>query len=218
MRRGWWIAASAALVVGVACSDNVGPGACFEPNATGYAFYNEQADSTFVFRWPGSNLPVRVYAEPVGELQANTLAAMQLWVNAFRCNELSMQVTSDSARADIIIRNPPALPPLVTAFVIAVDSVGACRGVTVFDTAQSALDAPMRAYVSPVAFDSAAVAACYRFVTAHELGHALGLLSHSPDTADLMHPRPRRRLLTAADRYTIQRLYHTTPTIGPPPR
>lgn len=209
------VGASVIGLVAAACGDSIGPGACFEPNATGYAFYNEQADSTFVFRWPGS---VRVYAEPVGELQANTLAAMQLWVNAFRCNELSMQVTSDSTRADIIVRNPPVLPSAVTAFVVAVDSVGACRGVTQFDTAQSALDAPMHAYVSPVAFDSAAVAACYHFVVAHEIGHALGLLSHSPDPADLMHTQPRRRLLTAADRYTIQLLYHTRPTIGPPPR
>ncbi|MBI1722594.1 MAG: matrixin family metalloprotease [Gemmatimonadetes bacterium] len=210
-----------ASVIGIfaaaACGDNVGPGTCFEPNATSYPF-SLPADSNFIFRWPGSYVPVRVYAEPAGELVANTQAAMQLWVGAFRCNEFAMQMVTDSTRADIIVRNPPVLPPAVAAFVVAADSVGACRGVTEFDTAQSALDAPMRVYVSPVAFDSAAVAACYRFVTAHEIGHALGLLSHSPDPADLMHTQPRRRLLTAADRYTIQRLYHTTPTIGPPPR
>lgn len=217
MRRGWWIAASAALVVGVACSDNVGPGACFEPNVSGYGF-SLASDTAFIFRWPASYLPVRVYAEPVGELQDNTVVAKQLWENAFRCGELRMTLTSDSTQADIIMRNPPVLPPAAGAVVVAADSVGACRGVTQFDTLNTALDAPMHVYVSPVSTDSVAVAGCYHFVTAHELGHALGLLSHSPDVADLMYPQPRRRSLTPADKYTIQQLYHTTPTIGPRPR
>ena len=49
-------------------------------------------------------------------------------------------------------------------------------------------------------------------------GHTLGLGSHSADTNDLMNPLPRRLALSDRDRYTIQVLYHTTPTIGPPLR
>jgi predicted Zn-dependent protease len=216
-RTAWLGIAGAALVVGAACHDSVGVGACFEPNVSGYQ-YSLASDTGFVFRWPGAYMPVRVYAEPVGELQANTVAAMQLWANAFRCGELSLVTVTDSTQADIIVRNPLTLPLAATAVVMAADSVGACRGVTQFDTASTALSGPMRAFVAPVSADPVAVAGCYHFVTAHELGHALGLLSHSPDTGDLMFPLPRHRVLTANDRVTIQMLYHATPTIGPPPR
>ncbi len=77
----------------------------------------------------------------------------------------------------------------------------------------------MRSYVAAFpGADSAAAAACYHFVTAHELGHALGLLSHSPDTNDIMFATPHRLALSEDDRYTIQRLYHVASKLGPPPR
>ncbi len=212
-------AGAAGLAAAIACHDTTGTSACFEPNASGYQF-SLAADTGFVFRWPGSYMPVRVYAEDVGELQANTAAAMQLWVNAFRCSELSMVTVTDSTKADIIVRNPAFLPPVAGAVVVAADSVGACRGVTTDSTftGLSTLAEPVRVFVAPVSVDSAAVAACYHFVTAHELGHALGLLSHSPDTLDIMYTQPRRRVLSEADKFTIQVLYHAAPTIGPPPR
>jgi predicted Zn-dependent protease len=49
----------------------------------------------------------------------------------------------------------------------------------------------------------------------HELGHALGLLQHSPDTTDLMHSSPRVR--APSDRRSVEVLYHTEPTIAPKP-
>ncbi len=210
-----------ALGLAAACHDNVGPGACFDSGAQAYSFYLN-GDTSLTFHWPSSYMPVRVYAEPTGELPADVLNAMTLWTGAFRCGELSLAVASDSIHADIIVRNPSFLP-VARAAVRAVhsDSIGACTGVTQFalDSAGTALVGPMRAYVSPYAgFDSASVAACYRIATAHELGHALGLLAHSADTADLMYPVPRHATLSSADRYTIQLLYHTPATIGPPPR
>ena len=221
MNRTTWLGiAGAALVVGAACHDSVNIFACFEPNVSGYR-YSLPTDSNFVFRWPASYNPVRVYAEPTGELQANTLAAMQLWGNAFHCGELSMQMVSDSTRADIIVRNPTAIPPAAAGtIVLAADSVGACRGLTTDSTAtgQPTLAGPIRSFVAPISADPVAVAACYHFVTAHEQGHALGLLSHSLDPVDLMYTLPRRRVLSQADKVTIESLYHTTPTIGPPPR
>jgi predicted Zn-dependent protease len=198
------------------------PAACFEPNAQAYSF-TLNGDSALVFHWPASYMPVRVYAEPAGELPANVAKAMALWTGAFRCDELSLTATTDSARADIIIRNPPTIPAvrLPNARLMFSDSVGACTGVTqlALDSAGTALAGPLRSYVSPFpGNDSAAVASCYHFVVAHELGHALGLLAESPDTGDLMYTTPDRLALTEADRYTIQLLYHTTATIGPEPR
>lgn len=221
MRIGRWLALApvAAAATLAACHDNVGPGACFEPNVTRYDFHIA-GDTALVFRWPASYNPVRVYAEPVGELPENVQAALDLWSGAFRCGELRFAPTGDSTRADIIVRNPASLPVAAAAarVVLHGDSVHACGGVTVFDTTAGRLAGPMRAYVAPRSVDTAAVRSCYHFVVAHELGHTLGLGSHSPDTNDLMNPLPRRFALSERDRYTIQVLYHTTPTIGPPLR
>lgn len=205
-----------ALAALAACHD-AGPGNCFEPNALPYAF-SLNGDTSLVFHWPGSYMPVRVYAEPTGSLPANVAAGMSLWTGAFRCGELSLVATTDSTRADIIVRNPGSLPVPSAAATLAADSAGACQGVTKLDTAGTAIAGPLRSYVAPLSGDSVAVAACYHFVTAHELGHALGLFAHSADTNDLMYSSPRRRVLSAADRYTIQLLYHTPSKLGPPPR
>lgn len=221
MRRAALLAGAAALALLAACNEGVGPGACFEPNAQPYNF-DLNGDTNVVFHWPASYMPVRVYAEPTGDLPANVQTAMQLWVGAFRCRELSLTTAADSTHADIIVRNPVALPPAPrAAYQMHADSVGACHGVTqaFTDSAGTALAGPIRSYVAAFpGADSAAAAACYHFVTAHELGHALGLLSHSPDTNDIMFATPHRLALSEDDRYTIQLLYHVASKLGPPPR
>jgi len=214
-------AAAAALLA--ACHDTAGPAQCFEPNTVPYNFdYN--GDTNIVFHWPASYMPVRVYAEPTGELPANVANGMNLWVSAFRCRELSWTVATDSTKADIIVRNPLSLPaaPPSRAVRMHADSVGACQGVTQFFTDSATgktLTGPMRSYVAAFAgVDSATAASCYHFVTAHELGHALGLLSESPNAADLMYAVPFRLGLTESDRYTIQLLYHVASKLGAPSR
>jgi predicted Zn-dependent protease len=218
MKRVAAIAGTAALAVLGACHEGVGPGRCFEPNAAAYS-YALNGDTNLVFHWPASYMPVRVYAEPAGALPTNVATGMALWAGAFRCNELSFIMSTDSTRADIIVRNPSFLPAVrAGAGALHADSVNACTGVTQFNTAGAALSGPMRSYLAPLSTDSAAVASCYHFVTAHELGHALGLLAHSPDTGDLMNVSPRRLALSEADRYTIQVLYHRATKLQPPPR
>lgn len=214
-------AASLAVALVLACHEGVGPGACFEPNAQAYAF-DLSGDPNLVFHWPASYMPVRVYAEPTGNLPANVQNAISLWTSAFRCHELSLTFTTDSTHADIVVRNPvtlPAAPP--AARVMHADSSGACQGVThvELDSTGTAFTGPLRSYVAPfVGADTALVTSCYHFVTAHELGHALGILAHSPDPNDLMYASPFRLALTEDDRYTIQVLYHLTSKIAPPPR
>lgn len=221
MRRAAGIAAALGLAaaLGAACRDRT-INECLEPNAQRYAFHLP-GDSTMVFHWPAARMPVRVYAEPAGALPANVDSAMVLWVNAFRCNELALVRVADSAQADVIFRNPPTQPPLLSRHRFAADSVLACGGVTDGDIDTTAtpdsLAGPIRSYVWPTGGDAAASEACYHFTVAHELGHALGLLDHSPNVADLMHSVPRRRLLTPDDRFTVQVLYHTAPTIVPAP-
>ena len=212
--------AGAAAAAIVACGDGNNPNSCFESNAWSYGFF-VGGDTTLVFHWPADRMPVRFYAEPTGALQANVLAGLTTWVNGFRCQEASFQLVGDSAAADVIVRQVAVLPPVAArAFTLAADSVGACGGRTdgYFDSTLT-LTGPVRSFIVPITIgDSAALAGCYRMVTTHEIGHALGLLSHSADPADLMYTTPRRSSLSPDDRYTLQSLYHRTPTIRPAPR
>jgi predicted Zn-dependent protease len=199
-----------------ACSDG-GPNTCFDSNASSYGFAIG-GDTTLVFHWPANRMPVRAYAEPTGAAPANLAAGLQTWANGFHCREASFVVVTDSTIADIIVRQVPALPPQpVRGVTLGADSAGACTGRTdgTYDTTLT-LTGPVRSYIAPMpARDSTALAGCYRMTTTHELGHALGILAHSTDPGDIMYPTPRRSTLSPNDRYTIQQLYHTTPTIKP---
>jgi len=198
-----------------ACQNDGGPGQCYESGATSYPFIMP-GDSTAWFHWLGPDYPIRVYAEPVGATVANTDTAITLWLAAFRCGELHLVSWSDSASADIVVRNPAFTPPIPRLYhTVAADSVTACGGRTDINAwdAEGVFPRPIRSYVWPLGGDAAATAACYRFVTLHELGHALGLFSHSPDSMDIMYRRPRRREVSNNDRYTIQVLYSYTPSL-----
>jgi len=221
-RLGPLLGLAAALAALSACHDSTAAKSCYDYYGAGYA-YDFNGDTSIVFHWPASYMPLRVYAESVGDLRADTKAGMDLWVSAFQCHEMSYTMVTDSTRADIVVRNPASLPAFVSRWMRAMhaDSAGACHGVTQFETDSdtTALVGPMRSYVAAFpAADSAAAASCYHFVTAHELGHALGLLSESPNPGDLMFSSPTQLQLTDNDKYTIQYLYHVASRLGPPPR
>jgi predicted Zn-dependent protease len=209
---------AAAAVLG-ACSDSH-ISQCFESGATAYDVF-ANGDTSKIFHWLPADMPVRVYAEATDSLPQNVVRGMQLWVGAFRCNEVTLQLWTDSSTADIVFRNPSSLPsPPASAHFAASDSVGACFGrtdVAPLD-AQGRLVRPIRSYVAPNGIDTAATNACYHFVTAHELGHALGLFAHSADPADLMYSTPRHTALSLDDKFTIQLLYHFDAPIKPVPR
>ena len=214
------VLAGAAALAAAACHGGEGPNSCFDSNAASYGFHLG-GDTTLTFRWPAARMPVRVYTASTGEMPANAFAGMTAWVNGLRCGELSLQVSYDSTQADIIVRKVDILPAAAPGgIVLAADSVGACGGRTdgTFDSTLT-LSGPVRSYIVPILVgDSTALAGCLRMVTTHELGHAIGLLAHSPHQTDLMYVFPQRSTLSTDDRYTLQQLYHTTPTIHPAPR
>ncbi|HKE89041.1 MAG TPA: hypothetical protein VKB45_01810 [Gemmatimonadales bacterium] len=197
--------------------------ACFEPmvpnHAPTYPFTDQFGD---VFHWPESRLPVRFYAEPRGTLPALVSAAVDAWQHQLLYGEFSGTMVNDSTQADVIVRWADSVPPDAPP-----DNgppVKACGGVTqgVLDTSGTAFAGPFETQIqilTGTVFTAGQVQACVARTTIHEMGHALGLFQESPDSLrDIMAAPPRVNQPSDGDRRTIEALYHTTPTLGPPPR
>ncbi|HET9385226.1 MAG TPA: hypothetical protein VFO67_08770 [Gemmatimonadales bacterium] len=174
-----------------------------------------------IFRWPADRLPVRYFADDRGTMRTLIGRGLDVWKQQFLYGEFTATLVSDSSAADVIVvwedSVPPDVPPDTTG------AVGACTGVTnlQLDTTNTriTITEPLRVTIRVSGgFTTAQVAACLPRVTAHELGHTIGLLRHSSGSEDLMFGTPRVEFPTARDRRTAEVLYHTISTIGPPPR
>jgi predicted Zn-dependent protease len=183
-----------------------------------YSFADTVPPDTFIFHWPANRLPVRFWADPRGPMPALVPYAIAAWQAQFLYGEFQGTVVSDSTHADVIVQwqgtvpSDTAQPDTSTA--------PACSGVTTnpelfADSSTNVLHIDIDVKAS---YSDAAVAACIRRVTIHEMGHALGLVRHSPYTLDIMNAVPVVNLPSGEDRRTIEVLYHTKATIVPPPR
>lgn len=185
--------------------------------AAAYAFDDGTGE---VFHWPATHLPVRFYADTRGPMPTLVTRSIKVWEATFLYGEFRGVVTTDSTMADVVVRWSGTVPADVPP-----DSgppITACNGLTRFivDSATHGLDSAVviTAQRLAVTATDAQVIACFRRVIAHEVGHSLGLLQHSPDPGDLMAPQPLVDRASQRDRATVEVLYHTQPTIGPPPR
>ena len=171
-----------------------------------------------IFRWPADRMPVRYFADTRGHMQSLVTRGLGVWEQQFLYGEFHGQLVSDSTAADVIVAWEDSVPPNVPPDTAG--AVGACTGVTtiLIDSTNTITEA-LRVVVGVApGFTTAQVAACLPRVTAHELGHTLGLLRHSSGPDDLMSGPPHVDVPTARDRRTVEVLYHTTSTIAPPPR
>lgn len=207
------IALSAAVVVAAACDT---PDAPVRP--TPYDFRLFKSDT--VFHWPQHSMPVRVYAEPVGNLPNDVAAGLQQWQRQFLYGELSAVVVTDSADADVLVFLDGPVPPDVPPTDDPPRAV--CGGYTALPPRDVDADGyvrftdRLRISVSwSVGEDATDVTNCLQRVTAHELGHALGIFDHSNDPFDLMHPQPSVKLPSPRDQATILTLYHVPTDIFP---
>lgn len=189
-----------------------------------------------VFRWPSDRLPVRYFADTRGNMQDLVRTSLQAWEQQFLYGEFKATLVTDSTSADVIVIWEDSIPPDVPPDTAG--ALGACDGLTQYAVDSTAalsprvaagiqaggeppltLTGPIRVNLRVrLGYTEAQVAACMPRVAAHELGHTLGILTHSPATTDLMYGTPPTAIPTQRDRNTAQVLYHTTPTIGPPPR
>jgi len=210
------------VAIGGACSDPV------IPDRSGIYSFADTAifgvDTTiYLFRWPEHRLPVRFWADPRGNMRFLVARAVDVWQEQFLYGEFRGELVSDSTRADVIVRWTDSVPPDVPP-----DSgppVVACGGLTTFDF-DTALVGPAHVFMSVFKAGSPATAAqvqaCMRRVSIHELGHALGLgfpsNRHSGFDEDVMFGSPTVDYPSRFDRRTVETLYHSRPTVGPPPR
>ncbi|MGH7607021.1 MAG: hypothetical protein ACREME_06745, partial [Gemmatimonadales bacterium] len=179
MRRLVWLACALAGTAG--CADIA------TPSRTPRNDPSDPVNPGEIFRWPASRIPVRYFVDDRGTLPALVARGLRIWERQFLYGEFRGVIVSDSTAADVIVRwqdsVPPDVPPDTSG------AVGACGGVTSYliDSTNTITD-PLRVLVRPnLGYTLAQVAACLPRVTAHELGHSLGILSHAAGTGELMH-------------------------------
>lgn len=176
---------------------------------------------TLSFHWPSSALPVRFWAEDSLNLPAHVRRGLDQWEAAFLYGEFSGIVVSDSSTADVIVRT--GIAPKGGFSITRLESVLApeCQGATDIELSTSGQQIlrPVRVYVDPrFAPDSPGVDECMALTSTHEIGHALGIFTHSPDTGDIMYADPAVATLSRSDRSTAELAYHTEPTLTIAPR
>jgi hypothetical protein len=181
------------------------------PNATSTAV------DSLSFHWPHDRLPVRIWAEDAAGLPGYVAGGIAAWRPAFLYDEFDATLVGDSTAADVIVRasSPPG-PALSRVRLHAV--APECDGATDLDISDdhTQLRLPVRVYVNPgFTPDAAALDRCMALTTTHELGHALGIFRHSPETTDLMYSDPTVEAPTERDLGTAEILYHVKPNLVP---
>lgn len=170
---------------------------------------------TLTFHWPAANVPVKLWVENQGGLPGHFAAAITLWRDAFPGGAWDAAVTADSATADIIVRYLPAASgPGASLLATRRQS---CEGATAVDTAATRFQLllPMRIYVYPSILGAPDVQECLAIASAHELGHSLGILQHSPDPADLMYATPTASAPTDRDLASARAAYQAPADVVP---
>lgn len=202
-----------AAIVGAGCESMTAP-----VRPAPYDFRLAKSDS--LFHWPESAMPVRFYAEPIGRVQQDVTEGLRQWQRQFLYGEFTWTLVSDSTRADVVIRmaspEPPDAEPNDDPFRFV------CEGLTILP-ARIADQAGITRFSGPIELylnwfpnsDPTDVTNCLRVITAHEIGHTLGIFGHSDRADDLMYPQPSVRVPSSRDRITIQTLYHLPTDILP---
>ncbi|MES2124295.1 MAG: hypothetical protein V4503_06355 [Gemmatimonadota bacterium] len=209
-----------ALLAVTACSDLVTP---LRTNPYEYRKFISKglpdgSVDTVLFHWPRNFLPVRVWVAADDPLRPHMTTAIDRWNATFLYGEFRAMMVNDSNAADVIVRNVVApaggeAPPItLSAF------APECRGETdlFYNLSARTIILPVRMYIYPrFSTTPPGLDDCYRITATHELGHALGLLEHSPSASDLMFSDPVLDGISERDRITAETVYHLPATYTP---
>jgi len=169
---------------------------------------------TLTFHWPPASIPVKIWVENQSGLPGHFSAAIALWRDAFPGGAWNATIIQDSATADVIVRHLPASTP---AAALRATRRLSCEGATVVDTVATRFELrlPMRVFVYPSIPGAPDINQCLAIASAHELGHSLGILQHSPDEADLMYPTPTATAPTDRDLASARAAYQAPADMVP---
>jgi hypothetical protein len=207
--------------VGLSCADIASPsrGEAYE-----WRFITSTGPGTadtLSFHWPQSRLPVKVWTEDTLNLPAHVQDGIDHWKAAFLYGEFDAVPVSDSSSADIIVRaeSPSKVTPLISW--LGSTLAPECEGGTDILPLPGSREIryPVRVFLFP-RFDpsSPGVDECLALTATHELGHAIGIFTHSSVETDIMYFNPVVSVLSISDRATIEQAYHVEPNLTVPAR
>jgi predicted Zn-dependent protease len=192
-------------------------GGCDNPTVVRPDFAYDPTELTGgqLYRW-STGARVRVFVEPMAAGSVDLAGAVQRAVASWNAvpqeREFTLEVVTNRDAADVIVYDRSIPQPVVT---------GSCpfnpsgaAGYTYFcpingraerlrPTASTVLST---AIVIRVDVTTTATQALLDALVAHEMGHAVGIGGHSPQTTDVMYTRPTVRSPTDRDRATLRNL------------
>jgi hypothetical protein len=206
-------------LVGLSCADIASPSRSepyewrfITPTGLGTA-------DTLSFHWPRSILPVKIWTEDTLNLVTHVQNGIDRWRAAFLYGEFDAVRVADSNAADVIVRaeSPVKATDSQLASTMAPECEGGTDILPPFGSRE--IQYPVRVFILP-RFDPSTpgVDECLALTTTHELGHAIGILAHSPVETDLMYFDPVVSVLSARDRATIEVAYHVEANLTAPAR
>jgi hypothetical protein len=205
------------LATGILLATLMLAGACDQPTASrpDFAYDPTQLTGGLLYRWT-TGAKVRVFSEPAEpstvDLALSVRRAVQAWNAVPQQREFTLELVASRDAADVIVYDRSSALPVLAGSCPFTPSGAA--GYTYFcplngraerlrPVGSSLLSASV---VIRVDRTTTATQLALDALVAHEMGHAVGIGGHSPETTDVMYTRPTVSEPTGRDRNTLRHL------------